>query len=103
MARISNRHHLLAVKLLELRRHFNSCQQCRSARVGRDFSFMCGPAQDLLIEIAVKWEANIPGRLAAIRSKETTVFPCPDPNAHGPAYAITAEAVYVTDVAERLF
>lgn len=98
-----NRDNLLAVALLRLRRHFNACRQCRSARTVRDFDAMCSEAKAALIEVAVKWDNNIPQRLAARNSSKEHVFPCPNPNAHGAAYALTAEPVVVVGMTERLF
>lgn len=98
-----NRDNLLAVALLRLRRHFNACKKCRSARTARDFDMMCDEAKSALVEVAVKWDNNIPQRLAARNSSKEHVFPCPNPNAHGAAYALTAEPVVVVGMTERLF
>lgn len=98
-----NRDNLLAVKLLHVRRHFNGCKKCRSARSARAFDNLCEWAKLELIEVAVKWDNNIPQRLAARNSTKDHVFPCPDPNAHGAAYALTAEPVVVVAMTERLF
>lgn len=91
-----NRNRLLVLILLDLRKHFNKCQQCRSARSARDYDALCQWAKGQLIEVAVKWDNNIAGRLAARASANQHVFPCPNPNAHGEAYAATAEPVIVT-------
>jgi hypothetical protein len=68
-----------------------------------DFDQLCTIAKAGLVEVAVKWETNVSGRLAARRSGTDHVFPCPDPNAHGAAYAITAEACVVVARQDRLF
>jgi hypothetical protein len=98
-----NRQNLLCVKLLQLRRHLNSCNECRGAIKGREYAGMCEWTQAAVIEVAVKWDANIPGRLAAHHKGEGWIFPCPDPNAHGPAYAVTAEPCVVSGTQESLF
>lgn len=97
-----NRHNLLCVMLLELRRHFTQCNACRSARKSKDPSGLCHWAQSTILEIAFRWEANIPGRLAAIKGDDPWIFPCPDPNEHGAAYALTAEACIVAGRQNRL-
>jgi len=98
-----NRGNLLAVRLLQLRRHFNSCRKCKSAMNAAAFDGLCDSAKGDLLFIAQKWESNIPARLAATRSGEGLVFPCPDPNAHGAAYAATAEPVTIISVQPKLF
>jgi hypothetical protein len=98
-----NRQNLLCVRLLQLRRHFNACKQCRAARMARGFDLMCEWAKAALVEVAVKWDNNIAGRLAARNGHHEYIYPCPNPNAHGPAYAITAEACIVDSRAEGLF
>jgi hypothetical protein len=103
MARSINTQNLLCVQLLNLRRHFNGCKQCRAARIGRDYDELCEYAKTTLIEVSVKWDNNIAGRLAARNSSRPYIFPCPDPNAHGPAYALTVEACVVSGHAEALF
>lgn len=97
-----NRDRLLVVKLLHVRRHFNSCKQCRAARNARAFDNMCEWAKMELVEIAVKWDSNIAGRLAARASSKEHVFPCPNPNAHGEAYAAVAEPVVVVGMQGQL-
>lgn len=97
-----NRENLLCVQLLRLRRHLNSCKQCRSARKVRDYTGLCEVTRSAIVEIAVKWDNNIAGRLAARNGMHEYIFPCPDPNAHGPAYALTAEAVIITAHQESL-
>jgi hypothetical protein len=97
-----NRDNLLAVRLLKLRRHFNSCKTCRGARKARDFDMLCDSAKTDLVEVAVAWDNNIPGRLAARAGTRDWIFPCPSPNAHGAAYAITAEACIIGGRQESL-
>lgn len=97
-----NTQNLLCVKLLQLRRHFGSCKQCRAARTGRDYDALCGYAKMELVEVAVKWDNNIAKRLAARNGNHSYIFPCPDPNAHGPLYALTADAVIVDSVQDKL-
>lgn len=97
-----NTQNLLCVKLLQLRRHFGSCKTCRAARGARDFDALCEWSKVTLVEVAVKWDNNIAGRLAARNGNHRHMFPCPDPNAHGPAYALTAESVIIGSVQDRL-
>lgn len=97
-----NAQNLMCVKLLQLRRHFNGCRVCRAARGSRDFDALCEFTKATLVEVAVKWDNNIAGRLAARNGNHSYIFPCPDPNAHGPAYALTAEAVIVSSIQDRL-
>lgn len=98
-----NRQRLLVVVLLRLRRHFNSCRKCRAARKARDFDELCDLAKLDLIEVAVKWDSNIGQRLAARNSADDYIFPCPSPNAHGEAYAATAEPCIVLGRPGMLF
>lgn len=98
-----NTQNLLCVKLLQLRRHFGSCKVCRAARTARDYDALCPWSKSALVEVAVKWDNNIAGRLAARNGNHSYIFPCPDTNAHGPAYALTAEAVIVESAQDRLF
>lgn len=91
-----NRNRLLVLLLLDLRKHFNKCGKCRAARTTRDFDSLCEWSKGMLVEVAVKWDSNIAGRLAARKSADQHCFPCPNPNAHGEAYAATAEPVVVT-------
>lgn len=90
-----NRQNLLCVILLQLRNHFAKCDKCRSARKAKAYGEMCSWAQEAIVEVAIRWDRNIPGRLAAINGKDEWIFPCPDPNEHGSAYALTAEACIV--------
>lgn len=103
MARNVNRDSLLAVRLLQVRRHFNTCRKCRAAMNGKTFDDLCDTTKADLLFIALKWESNIAARLAAVRSNDGLVFPCPDPNAHGAAYAATAEPVTITSTQGHLF
>lgn len=98
-----NKHTSLAVRLLELRRHFNTCTQCASAMKAKDHNLLCPYTKESILWIAIRWEANIPGRLAAAKSKDAHIFPCPDPNVHGPAYALSAEACVVVGITDRMF
>lgn len=97
-----NRQNLLSVKLLQLKRHFATCQQCRSAIKAKSWLELCEWAQEALIEVAGKWDSNIPSRLAARKNADPHIFPCPDLNAHGPAYALTAEPLIAQSVQGRL-
>lgn len=104
MARYNiNRHTFICVRLLELRRHLGVCTQCRGALKAADKSGLCEATSSLILTIAQRWDANIPGRLAVRRKGEALQFLCPDPNAHGPAYAAVAEAVHVDSVQDSLF
>jgi hypothetical protein len=98
----ANRSNLLAVKLLDLRRHLMRCADCRGALKGRDYDSLCEVTKSAIVEVAMKWDANIADRLAAHNGDGEYVFPCPDPNAHGPAYALTAQPCIVTDMQGRL-
>jgi len=98
-----NRENLIAVRLLRIRRHFLKCKECRGARSAKAFDELCDWAKMELIEVAVAWDTNLAGRLAARNSGSDYMYPCPDTNAHGPAYALTAEAVIVTGKQDKLF
>ena len=104
MARYNvNRHTHIATRLLELRRHLNGCGKCKAAIKSRDIHEMCDASVLLILDVASRWDANVAGRISSARKGDGIKFICPDPNAHGPAYAITAEAVEVTAVQDRLF
>lgn len=92
----------VALMLLELKRHFNVCDECRGALKTRDYSAMCAWCQSHVIEVARKWDSNIALRLKARKSGEKFVFRCPDLNKHGPAYAMTAEPLMVTGIQDVL-
>jgi hypothetical protein len=68
-----------------------------------DFDRLCDGTKSDILFVAVRWEANIAGRLAVRHKGNNLQFLCPDPNAHGAAYAATAEPVTVTGVMEPLF
>lgn len=97
-----NTQNLFCVKLLELRRHLGHCNKCRAARKGLSYDDFCEYTKKTLVEIATKVDTNIAGRLAARNGNHSYIFPCPEPNAHGPAYALTAEAVIVESIQDRL-
>lgn len=104
MAKVSpNRNNLLAVRLLQVRRHLATCYGCKAAIGSRDFESLCDSTKSDLLFVAVKWDSNIPDRLAAARGSEGLVFACPDPNAHGAAYAATAEPVTIIATQPKLF
>lgn len=98
-----NRQRLLVTILFDLRKHFAGCRVCKQARIGRDFDLLCDLAKTSLVEVAVKWDSNIGRRLAARNSKDEHIFPCPNPYAHGEAYAAIAEPVTVTAHIGTLF
>lgn len=104
MARYNvNKHTAISVKLLELRRHLTTCRPCRAAIKSKSYQDLCAYACESILYVALRWDANIPGRLAAAKGKEPHIFPCPDLNAHGPAYAVSAEACIVTNIMDGLF
>jgi hypothetical protein len=98
-----NRQRLLVDILFQVRRHFAGCHQCRAAKSGMDFDGLCDLAKKDLVEVAVKWDSNIGRRLTARKSKDDYIYPCPDPFAHGEAYAATAEPVIVASRPGTLF
>lgn len=93
----------IATRLLELRRHLGGCGRCKSAIKSRDISELCDSSILLILDVAGRWDSNVAGRISSSRKNGRVQFLCPDPNAHGPAYAISAEAVEVTGVQDRLF
>jgi len=104
MANVSvNRNNILAVRLLQMRRHLMSCDKCKSAIKAKFFEMLCDSTRDDILFVAMKWDSNIAGRIAAARSKDGLMFLCPDPNAHGAAYAATAEPVTINSVQDTLF
>lgn len=103
MAASTNRNNLLAVRLLQVRRHFNTCRTCKAAMSSDDFDRLCIDVKRDLVFIAMRWEASIPGRIAVRRAGKELLFLCPDVNMHGAAYAATAEPVTVAGTQESLF
>lgn len=103
MAASTNRNNLLAVRLLQVRRHFNACRTCKGAMQSEDFDRLCTDVKRDLVFIAMRWEASIAGRIAIRKAGNDLQFLCPDLNAHGAAYAATAEPVSVTGLQETLF
>jgi hypothetical protein len=104
MARKSeaNQGNQIALILLELKRHFNTCQQCRGAMTGHDYDQLCKFATLKLVKVAKLWDVNIDARLKARRSGRPFVYACPRLSAHSEAYAMTAEPLLVTGVQETL-
>lgn len=92
----------VAIMLLELKRHFNTCDTCVSAVKARDNDLLCKWATVRILDIARKWDSNIALRLKARRSGGDFVYRCPDLNKHGPAYSMTAEPLMVTGVQDAL-
>jgi hypothetical protein len=103
MAVSANRSNLLAVKLIELRRHLMICYACHGAIKSQAHELLCDMTKQTILDIAMKWDANIAGRIAARKDGGKLQFLCPDPNAHGAAYAATAEAVTVTSIQDGLW
>lgn len=104
MAKVSaNRNNLLAVRLLQVRRHLVTCYGCRGAINGNDFDSLCDTTKSDMMFIVQKWDSNIADRLAAVKDGGGLVFACPDPNAHGAAYAATAEPVTIIASQPKLF
>lgn len=98
-----NAHNHLAVMLLDLRRHFQRCDECRLGRKAESYDEFCDYGKQMIVDIAIRWERNIPGRLAVHKTHDPWIYPCPNPNAHGPAYALTAEACIVQSIVDQLF
>lgn len=103
MAVNRNRDNLLAVRLLSLKRHLMTCRPCKGAISASDPFGMCDSALRDIVFIATKWDANVPKRLATRRRGDDLLFLCPDLNAHGAAYAATAEPVTVVTTQDALF
>jgi hypothetical protein len=93
-----NKSRNIAIMLLELRRHFNTCKECRGAMDVADYDRMCGFTKIKLVAVARRWDANIGMRLKAHRSGEPYAYQCPDLSKHGEAYAMAAEPVMITGV-----
>lgn len=98
-----NRNNTLCVMLLDLRRHFAMCKSCTGARKGRCYDLLCPYAKSRIIDIAIRWDTNLGARLKTRKSGQTLLFLCPNPMAHGAAYALTAEPVQVVYVQDSLF
>jgi hypothetical protein len=99
----TNNENLICVALLKLKRHLMSCRACSSYRTLGTFDQLCDETKYSILMIAEKWDNNVGKRLAAKNGNAKWVFPCPDTSQHGSAYALTAEAVIVSDVQEALF
>jgi hypothetical protein len=93
----------LSLMLLELRRHFNQCRLCTAAAKGRTYDLLCPWTRMRIVDIAMRWESSITFRLKAKTADNPLVFPCPNLNAHGSAYAMTAEPVVAVAVQGTLF
>lgn len=93
----------LVVLLLQLRRHMETCHQCKPAISAMDYDLLCEESRGLIINVARRWERNIAGRLLGRKSDTRTVYPCPNINAHGKEYAIAAEQCVVTSTVDTLF
>lgn len=98
-----NLHNALSIRLIELRRHFLKCESCRHGIQAFDYGYMCNWAKMTIVTIAQRWDSNIAMRLTAKRGDDPFIFPCPDPNRHGSAYALTAEPVYISHHQASLF
>lgn len=93
----------LSCMLLELRRHFATCRLCESSVKAREYDLVCQWTKRRILEIASRWQMSITMRLQLKRDSVPHVFPCPDLNKHGAAYAAVAEPVVVTMVQGVLF
>lgn len=92
-----NRETLLAVQLSRLRRHFVTCNVCRSADKAEDYSMLCDSSKAAIVEIARKWTVNLSARMRMAHDRNGWIYPCPDISLHGPAYSLAAEPCHVTD------
>lgn len=98
-----NQSNTAAVMLIELRQHLTRCADCKCAMQARDYDALCKWVKTRILDIAIRWDANIGIRLKARRSDDDYIFACPDVTKHGDAYRVIAEPMQVTAVAERLF
>lgn len=88
--------------LIELRQHLTRCTGCRNALQARDYDAVCTWTKGRIVNIALRWDANIGMRLKARRSDDTYIFACPDTSRHGEAYQVIAEPMHVTGIVEKL-
>lgn len=91
-----------AIILLELKRHFNTCDTCRGCIKTHDYSLLCKWAQMKMVDLARHWDSNIALRLKARRSGDNFIYRCPDIKKHGEAYSMTAEPLMVTGIQDAL-
>lgn len=89
--------------LLELKRHFKTCNTCPAAIKSRSSDQLCDHTIGLIVSIAVRYDTLIPARLQAARDKRNVVYACPDLAAHGETYRLIAEPLNAIGVQEALF
>lgn len=104
MAKISpNRDKFLADMLTDLRLHFGRCKACKGARAAKDFDSLCEYTKTALVEVAIKWDANLRVRLNNRNSMHGYLYPCPDLSLHGRTYALSADSCLVAGDQGKLF
>lgn len=88
--------------MIELKRHLRSCKPCHAARKAASEQLMCRTGMRLTLKAADRYDLLISLRTQAFKSRQDTVFACPDTSRHGQAYALTALPLHVTSIQDRL-
>lgn len=88
--------------MIELKRHLRSCKPCHTARKAASEQLMCRTGIRLTLKAADRYDLLISLRAKAFKSRQDTVFACPDISKHGQSYALTALPLHVTGIQDRL-
>ena len=89
--------------LILLKRHLNSCAECRAAKKCNDPYMMCKSGIAMVLATMTYYDVIIALRIQAKESASEHVFPCPSLRAHGKTYELTALPVMTLGVQDRLF
>ena len=100
---IANSDKALFDAMISLKRHLRSCRECRAARVVANPRGMCRDGLNLTLRAADRYDLLISLRVKAFKSKQGTVFACPDTSKHGNSYSLTAVPLHVTGIQDGLF
>lgn len=103
MPKSSNKDQRLRDALGTLKRHLDSCSQCKSARKTFAPHDMCRDGLMFTLYAASQYGDTVKLRIAALNNPGNYVFACPDLSKHGQGYALTAEPLQVTNIQGTLF
>lgn len=86
-----------------LRRHFNSCGNCRGALHAKAFEHMCAAGKDLTVTAAFTFDGVLTGKAKLVERGAPLTYLCPDISVHGASYSMLAKPVVATGAQDGLF
>lgn len=90
-------------KMGQVRKHTVSCNACKAAMYGIDARKMCIVGILLIVEAARDFDTVLRLKAKAHAKPNGIVYPCPAPEEHGNAWALTVEPMYASGIQEALF